>query len=286
MKYATAAATLLPLAWAANIDARAGKDSKFNISKLEAGCDSDKGKCFYNFEVGTGDSDSTTSCKAETITSTLGAAPETKCGSYSVSVAKPHDGGLLFIVDEGRKGLTGSFTVYPKDLKEDGDKKTYKDGSVFNVAAKATLPITEAAGEAEDDISSAVGSAVSTATDKVSTIASHAAMMPPTATAKASSIASHVGAAQGSSGTAATGAPMTASSIPSTAVSGVSTMVKATSSPTASGSSDEASSTSDSKASSSSSSSSASSTEEASGATRQSAFAGVMAIVGLVAFAF
>ncbi|KAK6840233.1 hypothetical protein PG987_006099 [Apiospora arundinis] len=279
MKYATAAATLLPLAWAANIDARAGKDSKFNISKLEAGCDSDKGKCFYNFEVGTGDSDSTTSCKAETITSTLGAAPETKCGSYSVSVAKPHDGGLLFIVDEGRKGLTGSFTVYPKDLKEDGDKKTYKDGSVFNVAAKATLPITEAAGEAEDDISSAVGSAVSTATDKVSTIASHAAMMPPTATAKASSIASHVGAAQGSSGTAATGAPMTASSIPSTAVSGHFF-------PTASGSSDEASSTSDSKASSSSSSSSASSTEEASGATRQSAFAGVMAIVGLVAFAF
>lgn len=45
MKYATAAATLLPLAWAANIDARAGKDTKFNVSNLETECDSDKGKC-------------------------------------------------------------------------------------------------------------------------------------------------------------------------------------------------------------------------------------------------
>ncbi|KAK8050690.1 hypothetical protein PG994_012420 [Apiospora phragmitis] len=291
MKYATAAATLLPLAWAANIDARAGKDTKFNISQLKAECDSDKGKCSYNLEVATGDSDSTTSCKAETTTSQLGAAPETKCGPYALSVSKTHDGSLIFIVDQGSKGLTGSFNVNAKELQAD---QSYKDGSAFDVAAKATLPITDA--DEETVGTSAVGAPLTTDAPKPSMIASHGAVDPPQATAKASSVASQDGAATAgssgaSSGAASTGSPMTASSIPSTAVSGISTMVTATAAPTAGGSaagSDESSSTSgsgESSTSDSESSSSASPSEE-SGATRQSAFAGIMAVVGLMAFAF
>lgn len=43
MKYATAAVAVLPLAWAATIDTR-GQDSKYNVSELEAACDSND-KC-------------------------------------------------------------------------------------------------------------------------------------------------------------------------------------------------------------------------------------------------
>ncbi|KAK8109449.1 hypothetical protein PG999_007586 [Apiospora kogelbergensis] len=305
MKYATAAATLLPLAWAANIDARAGKDTKFNVSNLETECDSDKGKCYYNFKVATGDSDST-SCKAETMTSSLGAAPETKCGPYAVSVAKPHDGGLIFIVDEGKKGLTGTFTVYPSDLKkvdsDGGERQSYKGGDAFDVAAKATLPIAggaSAGGDEDKDDDKATTTAAASKGDatesaKPSTLMSHvgaASKAAPTETesAKASSLASHAGAASqpaptGASSTGGDKSVAPVSSIAATGVSGVKTMVTATASPTASGS-DKSSSSSDSTETSSSSSASPSESES-SGATRQSAFAGVMAVAGLIAFAF
>lgn len=45
MKYATAAAAILPLAWAATIDTR-GQDSKYSVSQLESTCDSND-KCSY-----------------------------------------------------------------------------------------------------------------------------------------------------------------------------------------------------------------------------------------------
>ena len=201
------------------------------------------------------------------MTSSLGAAPETKCGPYAVSVAKPHDGGLIFIVDEGKKGLTGTFTVYPSDLKkvdsDGGERQSYKGGDAFDVAAKATLPIA--------------GGAASKAAPT------------ETESAKASSLASHAGAASqpaptGASSTGGDKSVAPVSSIAATGVSGVKTMVTATASPTASGS-DKSSSSSDSTETSSSSSASPSESES-SGATRQSAFAGVMAVAGLIAFAF
>lgn len=231
----------------------------------------------------------------------MGAAPETKCGPYSVSAMKPHDGGLIFNIDQASKGLSGTFTAYPKDLKsvksDDGERMSYKGGAAFDVAAKAV-------GDDKED-----GAGSTTAAPKVSSIASHAAMDPPQATtsAKLSAISS-VGDGSGpvmggttkvesaDSTAVPTGSLKLAPSAGPSAASGGSTMVTATA--TDSSSSSKSTSTSDDSSSSSSSSSSSGgsssddssssskSDDESSGAARQSAFAAVMAAVGLMAFAF
>ncbi|KAK8045769.1 hypothetical protein PG996_013833 [Apiospora saccharicola] len=290
MKYATAAAAVLPLAWAASIETR-GQDSKYNVSQLEAACDSND-KCSYNFKIATGDADAT-DCSMKSLMK-MGTAPETKCGPYAVSAMKPHDGGLIFLIDQAGKGLSGTFTAYPKDFKSGDDDKTmsYNGGASFDVAAKA---VKVAGGD--DETPSTTGGAG----PKVSSIASHAAMDPPessTASAKLSMISS-VGVGGGpvmgsttkvasaDSTAVPTGSLKVASSGAPTAASGGSTMATATA--TDSSSSSSSTSTSDessSSASSSDSASSSSSSDESSGATRQSAFAGVMAAVGLMAFAF
>ncbi|KAK8044190.1 hypothetical protein PG993_004214 [Apiospora rasikravindrae] len=303
MKYATAAAAVLPLAWASNLELR-GNDTKYNISKLEASCDSDD-KCSYNMQIATGDDSDSTSCSLKSVMK-LGAAPESECGPYTVSAVKPHDGGINFLVGQSKKGLKGVFTVYPKDMKktesDDGEVLSYKGGDAFDVSAKASGPA-----KSDDDDEA----------PKVSTIMSHAAMDPPQATSKLSSIMS-VGAPQDLPTAAPTGTLKVASSAAPTAASGASgasTMVTATatgssSSPSSTAASDDdsssssGSSSSDSSSSGSSSSGSSSSgssgsetsssdssassdsSDESSGATRQSAFAGVMAAVGLMAFAF
>ncbi|KAK8137312.1 hypothetical protein PG984_005252 [Apiospora sp. TS-2023a] len=290
MKYATAAAAVLPLAWAASIETR-GQDSKYNVSQLEAACDSND-KCSYNFKIATGDSDAT-DCSMKSLMK-MGAAPETKCGPYAVSAMKPHDGGLIFLIDQAGKGLSGTFTAYPKDFKSGDDDKTmsYNGGASFDVAAKA---VNLKVAEGDDETPSTTGGA-----PKVSSIASHAAMDPPDSTTSAKlSMISSVGVgggpvmgsttkvASGDSTAVPTGSLKVASSGAPTAASGGSTMATATA--TDSSSSSSSTSTSDESSSSSSSSdsdSSSSSSDESSGATRQSAFAGVMAAVGLMAFAF
>ncbi|KAK7952945.1 hypothetical protein PG988_013639 [Apiospora saccharicola] len=288
MKYATAAAAVLPLAWAASIETR-GQDSKYNVSQLEAACDSND-KCSYNFKIATGDADAT-DCSMKSLMK-MGAAPETKCGPYAVSAMKPHDGGLIFLIDQAGKGLSGTFTAYPKDFKSGDDDKTmsYNGGASFDVAAKA---VKVAGGD--DETPSTTGGAG----PKVSSIASHAAMDPPESTASAKlSMISSVGVGGGpvmgsttkvasaDSTAVPTGSLKVASSGAPTAASGGSTMATATATDSSSSSSTSTSDESSSSASSSDSASSSSSSDESSGATRQSAFAGVMAAVGLMAFAF
>ncbi|KAK7943538.1 uncharacterized protein PG986_012651 [Apiospora aurea] len=301
MKYATAAAAVLPLAWAANIDARG--DTKYNISKLEASCDSDD-KCSYNMQIATGDDSDSTSCSLKSIMK-LGAAPESKCGPYTVSAVKPHDGGINFLVNQGDKGLKGVFTVYPKDMKktesDDGEVMSYKGGDAFDVAAKASGAPAKTDGDKSSDDD---GDKTEADAPKVSTIMSHAAMEPPSGTTKLSSIAS-VGAPIDELPTAApTGTLKVAPSAAPTAGSGGSTLATATATATGSSSSatsssaasdddDKSSSSSSSSGSSGSSSSgtetsssdSSASSDESSGASHQSAFAAVMAAVGLLAFA-
>lgn len=247
----------------------------------------------YNFQIATGDSDST-DCSMKSVMK-MGAAPETKCGPYSVSAMKPHDGGLIFLIDQPTKGLSGTFTAYPKDLKsvksDDGERMSYKDGASFDVAAKAVLKVADG----DDETPSTTGA------PKVSSIASHAAMDPPSATtsAKLSAISSVGGGggpiagttkvASADSSAVPTGSLKIASSAAPTAASDGSAMATATATDSSSSSSSTSASDESSSSSSSSdsdSSSSSSSSDESSGAARQSAFAGVMAAVGLMAFAF
>ncbi|KAK7912289.1 hypothetical protein PG985_014770 [Apiospora marii] len=299
MKYATAAVAVLPLAWAATIDTR-GQDSKYNVSELEAACDSND-KCSYNFKIATGDDGESTDCSMKSLMK-MGAAPETKCGPYSVSAMKPHDGGLIFNIDQAGKGLSGTFTAYPKDLKtvksDDGERMSYKGGAAFDVAAKAVNIKADDEKDGDDDKEGST-----TAAPKVSSIASHAAMDPPQATSSAKpSMIFSVGDGSGPvAGTTKvesadptavpTGSLKLAPSAAPSAASGGSTMVTATATDSSSSSkstsaSDDSSSSSSSSSSSDKSDSSSSSDDESSGAARQSAFAAVMAAVGLMAFAF
>ncbi|KAJ5611351.1 hypothetical protein N7510_008070 [Penicillium lagena] len=207
MKY-TIAAALLPVAWAANIDARQATDLKYEISDFGAACSPDSIYSTSNnpeFKQG---------CDpmATTVDGELPALSETQCGTYTISVAKSDDGGLVLTVNSDMEALTGTFTIPSDDLKTiregKGTVQEYTGDSTFTIDIK--------------NASSASGSASGTTASNPT--ASSASSVSPTAASEPST----------------TGTTTSSSASPS----------------------------------------------ETNGATRESAFAGVLFAMGLMAFIF
>ncbi|KAI0187129.1 hypothetical protein EV127DRAFT_513996 [Xylaria flabelliformis] len=147
MKY-TAATALLPLlASAANIDARQTTDLKYEISGFSAACTVDSIYCFYEISIVTSDvPDFKESCSA-TGTSDNGELPaisKTQCGTYTISVAKLDDGGLVLTVGSNSGRQTGSYTISNKDLaistSSDHTVQSYDGDTSFTIDVKKASP--------------------------------------------------------------------------------------------------------------------------------------------------
>ncbi|KAI1191170.1 hypothetical protein F5B17DRAFT_383925 [Nemania serpens] len=117
MKYTAAAALLL--ASAASIDARQAADLKYEISDFSAACTTESTYCFYEISIVTSNNpEFKVSCDAMGTSDNgdLPAVSETQCGTYTVSVAKLDDGGLVLTVNSDRGRLTGFYTIPSDDL--------------------------------------------------------------------------------------------------------------------------------------------------------------------------
>ncbi|KAI0543674.1 hypothetical protein F4679DRAFT_567898 [Xylaria curta] len=140
MKY-TAAAALLPLlASAVNIDARQTTDLKYEISDFSAACKVDSTYCFYGISIVTSDNpEFKVSCDATGTSDTgdLPAVSKTQCGTYTISVAKLDDGGLVLTVGSNNGRLTGSHTISVTELaistSSDHTVQSYNGDTSFTI---------------------------------------------------------------------------------------------------------------------------------------------------------
>ncbi|KAI0405714.1 hypothetical protein F4802DRAFT_561648 [Xylaria palmicola] len=189
MKY-TAAAALLPLlASAANINARQATDLKYEISDFSAACTTENNYCFYGLSIVTSDNpDFKVSCDAPGTSDNgeLPAVGETQCGTYTVSVSKSDDGGLVLTVNSNRGRLTGTHSIPGNDLESStsGDRavQSYKGDTSFVIDVKnassasgtSTITATPTASSSPSDSSSA-SSVSSTAASGPSTTTSDSA---------------------------------------------------------------------------------------------------------------
>ncbi|KAI0385409.1 hypothetical protein F5Y04DRAFT_245779 [Hypomontagnella monticulosa] len=118
MKYAAVLA-LLPLASAANFAARQASDVKFEISDFAAACTAEDTLCFYELSVVASDNPNFKvgcSVSGTSDTGELPAVEKTKCGTFSVSVAKADNGGLVMTVTQDSKRQTGTYTIPSSDI--------------------------------------------------------------------------------------------------------------------------------------------------------------------------
>ncbi|TRX96477.1 hypothetical protein FHL15_002749 [Xylaria flabelliformis] len=154
MKYTPAVALLPLLASAANIDARQTADLKYEISDFSAACKVDSIYCFYEISIVTSDNpEFKVSCDA-TGTSDNGELPaisKTQCGTYTISVAKLDDGGLVLTVGSNSGRLTGSYIISNKDLaistSSDHTVQSYDGDTSFTIDVKsASSASTSASG--------------------------------------------------------------------------------------------------------------------------------------------
>ncbi|KAI1740247.1 hypothetical protein F4680DRAFT_418961 [Xylaria scruposa] len=145
MKYTAATGALLPLlASATNIDARQTTDLKYEISDFSAACQVDSTYCFYEISIVTSNNpEFKVSCDA-TGTSESGDLPaisKTQCGTYTISVAKLDDGGLVLTVGSNSGRLTGSHTISVTELaiSTSGDHfvQSYNGDTSFTIDVKS-----------------------------------------------------------------------------------------------------------------------------------------------------
>ncbi|KAH8205130.1 hypothetical protein TruAng_000695 [Truncatella angustata] len=135
MKYTTAA-VLLPVASAASIDARQATELKYEISDFSAACTA--GSIYFtsnNPEFKQGCDAMGTSDNGE-----LPAVRKTQCGTYTISVAKLDDGGLVLTINSGLERLTGTFTISSDDLTTttsgESTVQSYAGDSAFTIDIK------------------------------------------------------------------------------------------------------------------------------------------------------
>ncbi|KAI2634131.1 hypothetical protein GGS26DRAFT_589975 [Hypomontagnella submonticulosa] len=190
MKFATVAA-LLPLALAANIEMRQASGLKFLISDFSAACTPESTTCVYDLTIRTNDNpDFSVGCEVSGTSDNgdLPAVSKTKCGTYSVSVAKSGNDGLILSVTLDMKRLTGTYTIPSSDLstKTSGDKKvqSYTGKLAFNIdiqnASSTSAPASSTT------TSTSTTSASSTSSSASSTTASEPSTTDTTTSSSAS----------------------------------------------------------------------------------------------------
>ncbi|KAF7533146.1 hypothetical protein G7054_g7333 [Neopestalotiopsis clavispora] len=115
MKYTTAAATVLPLALAAELSSRQLTDITFELSDFKASCEDYNGYggydyyCTPDFGIGCDVSGSSTD-------GTLPAVPEMGCGTYKVTVETKNGGGLYLTVYLRMDEVIGTHVIDASDL--------------------------------------------------------------------------------------------------------------------------------------------------------------------------
>ncbi|KIN03337.1 hypothetical protein OIDMADRAFT_177610 [Oidiodendron maius Zn] len=224
MKYTTAAA-LLSLASAANLS--------YEISDFSAACTPGSTNCLYELTIATSNNpEFKESCEAIGASNNgeLPAVGATQCGTYTISVAKSDNGGLVLTVNSVTESLTGTFTISSDDLTTTtsgaSTVQSYTGDSAFTI-----------------DIQNASSTSASTS----------------------GTTASVSGTTASASGT--TASTLTASSASSASSSASSVSPTAASTPSTTGTT----------------TSSSASPSKTNGATRESAFAGVLFAIGLMA---
>ncbi|KAJ5811918.1 hypothetical protein N7474_008219 [Penicillium riverlandense] len=190
MKFTTVAA-LLPLAWAAKIDAT---DLKYEISDFSAACTPKSIYCFYEISISTSNNPKFTQGCDVMGTSDNGELPavsETQCGTYTVSVAKSGDGGLVFTINSDMEPLTGTFPISSDDLTttESGGStvQLYTGDSTFTIDAKIR---SSASASASSPTASTLTGSSASASSSASSVSPTAASEPSTTGNTTSSSAS------------------------------------------------------------------------------------------------
>ncbi|KAH6652331.1 hypothetical protein BKA67DRAFT_661078 [Truncatella angustata] len=142
MKYTTAA-VLLPVASAASIDARQATELKYEISDFSAACTAGSIYCFYEVSIVTSNNpEFKQGCDAMGTSDNgeLPAVRKTQCGTYTISVAKLDDGGLVLTINSGLERLTGTFTISSDDLTTttsgESTVQSYAGDSAFTIDIK------------------------------------------------------------------------------------------------------------------------------------------------------
>ncbi|KAI0140358.1 hypothetical protein BJ166DRAFT_598179 [Pestalotiopsis sp. NC0098] len=179
MKYTTVAA-LLPLASAANVNARQDTGIKFEVTDFTAACTSDSDYCWYGISLVTSNNpEFGQSCQAmgNSTDGHLPAVPETQCGTDEISVATTDDGGLVLTVSGDNGRLTGTHTISSDDLKTEtsGDKElqSYAGDPDFTIdASGASSPSGSPSGTTASSTATASTSSVAPTTTETSTIES------------------------------------------------------------------------------------------------------------------
>ncbi|KAI3325240.1 hypothetical protein HD806DRAFT_492392 [Xylariaceae sp. AK1471] len=194
MKY-TIVTALLPLASAANINTRQATDLKYEISGFSAACQPESTYCFYELSIVTSNNpEFQVGCDAMGTSDNgkLPAISETQCGTYTISVAKSDDGGLVLTVNSDMKPLTGSFTISSDDLTTmtsgGSTVQSYTGDSAFTIDIKnGSSASTSASGITA---STPTASSASSASSSTSSISPTATSEPSTTGTTTSSTAS------------------------------------------------------------------------------------------------
>ncbi|KAI0460528.1 hypothetical protein F5B21DRAFT_12415 [Xylaria acuta] len=187
MKY-TSAAAFLSLASVANIDARLATDLKYEISDFSAACKPESIYCLYEISIVTSNNpEFKVSCDAigTSDNGELPAVGKTHCGTYTISVAKSDDGGLILRVKSNIEPLAGTFTIPTDDLTTttsgESTVQSYTGDSAF------TIDIEDASSASASASASALGTTASTATaSSASSASSSASSVSPTAASEPS----------------------------------------------------------------------------------------------------
>ncbi|KAI8622857.1 hypothetical protein F5Y19DRAFT_44851 [Xylariaceae sp. FL1651] len=175
MKYTTAAA-LLPLASAANVSTRQATGLKYEISGFSAACQPESTYCFYGMSIVTSNNpDFHVGCDAMGTSDNgkLPAVNETQCGTYTISVAKSNDGGLVLTVNSDKEPLTGTFTISSDDLTTTtsggSTVQSYTGDSAFTIDVEnASSASASASGTTASTLPASSASSASSSTSSIS----------------------------------------------------------------------------------------------------------------------
>ncbi|KAI0485635.1 hypothetical protein F4859DRAFT_471903 [Xylaria cf. heliscus] len=201
MKYTVAAALLPLLASAANIGARQATGLQYLISGFTGTC-TDTTTCLYEISIITSNNPKfQISCDApgDSTNGDLPAVSPIKCGTYTIAVSKPADGGLILTVS-GSSG-TGTHAISSDDLHTttaNGQSlQSYVGDSSFTIDIGST-----SSGSSSGSTSvSGTSTAASTPTASSSSSSSSAASSSASSASSAASTPSTTGTTTSSSST-------------------------------------------------------------------------------------